>query len=774
MKIDRTTSSATRGKFAHLCVEINLKKPLVPKIFIGGRWQKVEYEGLRMMCYHCGKFGHYEEGCIVRQKENEGYTGNQAIALAELAVTREKDYETHRFGPWMVARKNNKRTGGPRANATAVEELPKPSIASGSRFVVLEDEDVGHVAEEFTPVSENKVEFDQAVSKLSKTKGPAWNKELFKQNLQVSANVSNRDSTPASIAKGKQQIAREPKTVSSVSLAMPKMRASSEKIVTELPENNNADVSQVISLNLPKLSSHDQDIDDKPGVGVNDMARERQLMTMEESGLDDAEKGDVTTDMDLEDKVCRRLGKLNYFRVEADGYAGGIWVFWDPKNVEIDILAYSGQLVHMMVNSSKAKWLLTAVYGSPVVEERKRLWLSLNMASDLHNLPWMVIGDFNQVTSPDEKIGRTGVNLAHCNLTLDCMSYCNLSELETGCPKYTWWKKRHGYDCTRVRLDQGLANEERRTIYPHAEAFVLPRTHSDHHPILVRCTDSPLLLQAKKNFRFEEAWMTHPNFIDFLKTKWRFAEKDMSITLKGLADNLQQWSLETFGDIYKKKKRLLARLKGMQKIPDAKPSDYLQHLEIALIEEYNLALYQEELIWQQKVRLDWLKYGDSNSKFYHALVKSKQRKKKIVALRREDGSWCTDPKELEEMVVNYYQHLYKDDGLRVSLSVSPNWRLNDDQISDLAKGLSSEEIQHALFDMNPRKSTGYDGFPASFFQKNWQYINADLVNFVQMAYATGSVPPALNHTLITLIPKVESPEKITQFRPISLFLFPLN
>ncbi|EOX92093.1 Uncharacterized protein TCM_001101 [Theobroma cacao] len=97
---------------------------------------------------------------------------------------------------------------------------------------------------------------------------------------------------------------------------------------------------------------------------------------------------------------------------------------------------------------------------------------------------------------------------------------------------------------------------------------------------------------------------------------------------------------------------------------------------------------KEELIWQQKVRLDWLKYGDSNSKFYHALVKSTQRKKKIIAFRRDDGSWCTDPKELEEMVVNFYQNLYKDDGVRVPLPVSSNWsKILVDQLKPMLEGL---------------------------------------------------------------------------------------
>ncbi|XVF06930.1 hypothetical protein REPUB_Repub06bG0093500 [Reevesia pubescens] len=69
VRIDRTTSNMSRGKFARMCVELDLNKPLVSKIFIGGRWQKIEYEGLKMLCFHCGRFGHSDLDCQIRMKK---------------------------------------------------------------------------------------------------------------------------------------------------------------------------------------------------------------------------------------------------------------------------------------------------------------------------------------------------------------------------------------------------------------------------------------------------------------------------------------------------------------------------------------------------------------------------------------------------------------------------------------------------------------------------------------------------------------------------------
>lgn len=54
------------------------------------------------------------------------------------------------------------------------------------------------------------------------------------------------------------------------------------------------------------------------------------------------------------------------------------------------------------------------------------------------------------------------------------------------------------------------------------------------------------------------------------------------------------------------------------------------------------------------------------------------------------------------------------------------------------------------------------------FEKNWNVLKSDLLSFVQNCFWPDIIPNALNVILIVMIPKVECPEKITQFRPISL------
>ena len=71
VKIDSRTLLVERGKFARICVEMNLKKPLTPFIWINHDLQPVEYEGLYQICFQCRQYGHIAEHCGRQGNERE-------------------------------------------------------------------------------------------------------------------------------------------------------------------------------------------------------------------------------------------------------------------------------------------------------------------------------------------------------------------------------------------------------------------------------------------------------------------------------------------------------------------------------------------------------------------------------------------------------------------------------------------------------------------------------------------------------------------------------
>ncbi|PNX93227.1 hypothetical protein L195_g016378 [Trifolium pratense] len=66
IKVDTNTMNVERGKFARICVEIDLNEPVVGKVWLKGYWYKVEYEGLHIICYSCGRYGHHARNCMHR------------------------------------------------------------------------------------------------------------------------------------------------------------------------------------------------------------------------------------------------------------------------------------------------------------------------------------------------------------------------------------------------------------------------------------------------------------------------------------------------------------------------------------------------------------------------------------------------------------------------------------------------------------------------------------------------------------------------------------
>jgi hypothetical protein len=64
IKVDIRTIEASRGKFARICVEIDLNLPVVGKIWFRNKWFHVEYEGLHLLCNKCGYYGHVSRNCI--------------------------------------------------------------------------------------------------------------------------------------------------------------------------------------------------------------------------------------------------------------------------------------------------------------------------------------------------------------------------------------------------------------------------------------------------------------------------------------------------------------------------------------------------------------------------------------------------------------------------------------------------------------------------------------------------------------------------------------
>lgn len=186
--------------------------------------------------------------------------------------------------------------------------------------------------------------------------------------------------------------------------------------------------------------------------------------------------------------------------------------------------------------------------------------------------------------------------------------------------------------------------------------------------------------------------------------------------------------------------------------------------------ELEEVLYQEELIWFQKSRENWIVSGDRNTKFYHAATVVKRTQKRVAGLRNIDDDLITDKGTMKKMMTDYFKDLFsKDNSCDISVAIRGRFPdLSAKSKNEISRPVLDDEIKCAIFDMAPLKAPGPDGLHAMFYQRMWPVVGNSIVKMVKDFFATGILPDNLNDTLITLIPKVDNPDRVNQFRPISL------
>nr|XP_023871666.1 uncharacterized protein LOC111984273 [Quercus suber] len=63
LRIDANMALETRGRYARICIQVDLNKPLVRRILLEGVVQEIQYEGISSLCFSCGHAGHWQEAC---------------------------------------------------------------------------------------------------------------------------------------------------------------------------------------------------------------------------------------------------------------------------------------------------------------------------------------------------------------------------------------------------------------------------------------------------------------------------------------------------------------------------------------------------------------------------------------------------------------------------------------------------------------------------------------------------------------------------------------
>lgn len=72
-------------------------------------------------------------------------------------------------------------------------------------------------------------------------------------------------------------------------------------------------------------------------------------------------------------------------------------------------------------------------------------------------------------------------------------------------------------------------------------------------------------------------------------------------------------------------------------------------------------LTREEIMWSQRSRAMWIKWGYRNMKFFHATASQRCRKNCILGLMKQDGRWQEDQEGIKCIIIDYFSSIFKLD-----------------------------------------------------------------------------------------------------------------
>lgn len=90
------------------------------------------------------------------------------------------------------------------------------------------------------------------------------------------------------------------------------------------------------------------------------------------------------------------------------------------------------------------------------------------------------------------------------------------------------------------------------------------------------------------------------------------------------------------------------------------------------------------------------------------------------------------------------------------------------QSGRLVRPFVLEEVKQAVWDCESFKSPGPDGINFGLIKEFWQDLKDDFMRFLVDFHRNGKLTKGINSTFIALIPKVESPQRLADYRPITL------
>ncbi|GJW05389.1 RNA-directed DNA polymerase, eukaryota, reverse transcriptase zinc-binding domain protein [Tanacetum coccineum] len=355
--------------------------------------------------------------------------------------------------------------------------------------------------------------------------------------------------------------------------------------------------------------------------------------------------------------------------------------------------------------------------------ERRSLWKDLRgMKSITSGYPWILMGDFNVTLKIEEHSAGGSRSSRDMQDFMDCVNDIKVEDVNQSGLLFTWIKSPSKPDTSIMKkLDRVMINFEFLSRFSGSNARFHPFLISDHIRVVMHIPNS--LKGVKKAFRFSNFITDKVEFSDVVKQNWRCDCDGYNMYKLSLEDDLKKAQIKVEANPY-----------------DTKAKEDMT----SILHNYNEALNDEEKLLAQKA------------------------KSRIMGISDEKGNWF-EGEMIPDQFVKHFQAFLNKDGDNEQIEVEGLFKniLSPNEANFMIREVSDKEVKDAMFGIGDDKAPGPDGFTAKFFKKSWEVTGNDVCKAVREFFMANKMLGEVNATLITLVPKVQHPNKVSEYSPIA-------
>ncbi|KAF8105903.1 hypothetical protein N665_0152s0038 [Sinapis alba] len=325
------------------------------------------------------------------------------------------------------------------------------------------------------------------------------------------------------------------------------------------------------------------------------------------------------------------------------GISGGLAVF-RKEYVYVSCISSDVHMVNLHVQYKAFQFYLSCIYGGtgphthapasatdPNPQHRHVLWERLQRLAVSRIGGWMICGDCNEITRPEEKKGGRVRSLSSVQNFNTMIEICGMEDLQFKGNQLSWVGRRRT-EIIECCLDRVLVNSEWKNKYPFSDTEYLELAESDHRPMIISIDYQ--VRSRKGLFRYDKRLFNEHEFVETISDAWRYTESinNWSSKLDHCRRTMIQWKRDKKTNSAVKIQELRSQID--QALRDSSvTTEFIQDLRVQLNKAFLLV-------------------------FYHGLTKMKRSKNKIKEMFDKNGILHSQDETIALIAEEYFLEMF--------------------------------------------------------------------------------------------------------------------